>query len=80
MEDRVRRVQIESLMTPRQVAQFLQVSVCTVGRWSRQGRLKFFRVGRRGDMRYRLEDVLRFIEDSTAQPREPRVTVGTRSL
>jgi len=80
MKDPVKGIQLESLMTPRQVAQFLQVSVCTVGRWSRQGRLAFFRVGRRGDMRYRLEDVLRFIEDSTAQPREHKATVGNRGL
>ncbi len=79
MEDEARRDHLERLMTPRQVAQSLQVSVCTVGRWSRQGRLKFFRVGGRGDMRYRVEDVLRFIEDSTVQPRKRRATVATRS-
>lgn len=66
MEERVKRIQVESLMTARQVADFLQVSVCTVGRWSRKGALKFYRVGGRGDMRYQLKDVLRFLEESSS--------------
>ena len=65
MKERVKRTSLESLMTARQVADFLQVSVCTVGRWSRQGSLKFYRIGGRGDMRYRLEDVIRFLDDSS---------------
>jgi len=66
MEERVKQTQVESLMTARQVADFLQVSVCTVGRWSRKGALKFYRVGGRGDMRYQLKDVLRFLEESSS--------------
>ena len=68
MGERIRQTQIESLMTARQVANFLQVNVCTVGRWSRQGALKFYRVGGRGDMRYRLDDVLRFLDESSTRP------------
>jgi len=64
MEERVKQTQIEGLMTSRQVAEFLQVHVCSVGRWSRKGRLKFYRVGGRGDRRYRLEDILQFLEES----------------
>lgn len=70
MEKHVQKARIESLMTARQVAEFLQVSVCTVGRWSRQGGLRFVRVGRRGDMRYSLEDVHRFIDASTTRAGE----------
>lgn len=69
MEERVKQTQVESLMTARQVADFLQVSVCTVGRWSRKGALKFYRVGGRGDMRYQLKDVLRFLEESSSGSR-----------
>ena len=64
MDERIKQTPIESLMTARQVADFLQVSVCTVGRWSRRGALKFYRVGDRGDMRYRLDDILRFLDES----------------
>ncbi len=49
------------MLTTRQVADFLQVSVCTVRRWSDRGLLKFYRVGSRGDRRFRREDVLRFL-------------------
>lgn len=69
MEERVKQTQVESLMTARQVADFLQVSVCTIGRWSRKGALKFYRVGGRGDMRYRLKDVLSFLEESNSHSR-----------
>jgi len=68
MEERIKQAQLESLITARQVAEFLQVSVSTVGRWSRQGAIKFYRVGGRGDMRYRVEDVFRFLEDTGAHP------------
>jgi len=52
---------LEMMLTTRQVADFLQVSVCTVRRWSDRGLLKFYRVGSRGDRRFRREDVLRFL-------------------
>jgi len=48
----------ESLMTPHQVADFLQVSVMTVRRWTRSRQLNGYRVGGRGSWRYRREDVL----------------------
>ena len=78
MEERVKQPQVESLMTARQVAEFLQVSVCTIGRWSRRGALKFYRVGGRGDMRYRLKDVLSFLEESSCHSRAD--TVGEKLL
>ena len=78
VEEQVKKVQIESLMTARQVAEFLQVSVCTVGRWSRQGCLRFVRVGRRGDLRFSLEDVLRFIDASTTRAGERSRSDGMR--
>jgi excisionase family DNA binding protein len=78
VEEQVKKVRIESLMTARQVAEFLQVNVCTVGRWSRQGRLRFVRVGRRGDMRFRLEDILRFIDASTTRASERSGSDGIR--
>lgn len=56
---------LESMLTARQVADFLHVSICTVRRWSDKNMLKFYRVGSRGDRRYRREDVLRFLDKST---------------
>ncbi len=56
---------LEAMLTVRQVADFLHVSICTVRRWSNKGMLNFYRIGSRGDRRYRREDVLRFLEESS---------------
>ncbi len=61
MED----TQLDGMLTVRQVADFLHVSICSVRRWSDRGTLRFYRVGSRGDRRYQREDVLRFLEDSS---------------
>ena len=57
---------LEMMLTNRQVADFLQVSICTVRRWSDKGMLKYYRVGSRGDRRYRRADVLSFLENPPA--------------
>jgi excisionase family DNA binding protein len=57
--------QLDRMLTVRQVADFLQVSICSVRRWSDKGTLKFYRVGSRGDRRYQREDVLRFLDESS---------------
>ncbi len=49
---------LESLMTPRQVSDFLQVSIFTIRRWTRNNQLKGYRLGRQGNWRYKREDVL----------------------
>jgi excisionase family DNA binding protein len=65
MRHTVKETPLETMLTVRQVADFLHVSICTVRRWSNKGMLKFYRVGSRGDRRYRREDVLRFLEESS---------------
>ena len=65
MKQTVREVSLETMLTVRQVADFLHVSICTVRRWSNNGTLKYYRVGSRGDRRYRKEDVLQFLEQSS---------------
>ncbi|MEE8373388.1 MAG: helix-turn-helix domain-containing protein [Dehalococcoidia bacterium] len=57
--------QLEAMLTARQVAEFLQVSISTVRRWSDRGMLQFYRIGSRGDRRYRRDDVMRFLHEST---------------
>jgi excisionase family DNA binding protein len=51
----------EMLMTCVEVAEFLRVHVSSVRRWSRSGRLKAYKVGGRGDWRYKHNDVLAFL-------------------
>ncbi len=60
--------QLESMLTARQVADFLQVSISTVRRWSDKGMLKFYRIGSRGDRRYRRDDVMKFLHESSQAP------------
>ncbi len=53
----------EAMLTARQVADFLQVHISTLRRWSDKGVLKSYRVGPRRDRRYRQEDVLSFVHE-----------------
>jgi len=65
MQQTMKETNPERMLTARQVADLLQVSICSIRRWSDKGILKFYRVGHRGDRRYWREDVLRFLEDSS---------------
>ena len=69
MGQNVKETQLEMMLTVRQVSEYLQVSMCTLRRWSDRGMLRFYRIGSRGDRRYRMEDILRFVDESTRQPR-----------
>jgi|LSQX01.1.fsa_nt_gb excisionase family DNA binding protein len=51
-------------MTPKQAADYLQVSEATVYRWTREGRLPAYRIG--GSRRYKREDL-----DDLAEPIAP---------
>ena len=61
---------LEKMLTVQQVAEFLQVSACSVRRWSDSGKLKFYRVGDRGDRRYWHEDIIRFLKKSSPHLRD----------
>lgn len=47
-----------------QASKFLQVSQNTLRNWDRNGTLKAFRLGTRKAMRYKKEDLIKFIEKS----------------
>jgi excisionase family DNA binding protein len=53
------------ILTCDEVAEYLRVHVGSVRRWSRSGKLTAFKVGGRGDWRYREQDVLAFLYDAT---------------
>ena len=55
----------KTIMTSEEVAEFLRVHLTTVRRWSRSGKLKAYKVGGRGDWRYRQQDVLAFLYSYT---------------
>ena len=54
------------LLTVGQAARSLNVHPNTVRRWSRQGLLNCYRVGPRGDRRFRRTDVERLLEVKSA--------------
>ena len=57
----------KEIMTCDEVAEFLRVHVSSVRRWSRSGKLMAFKVGGRGDWRYREQDVLAFLYDANRE-------------
>jgi excisionase family DNA binding protein len=50
------------MLTASEVAQMLHLHVNTVKRLGDRGELPFYRVCKRGDRRFRLDDVMRFLE------------------
>lgn len=59
---------IDPMLTASDVARLLNVHMNTVRRWSNQGVLKAYRIGSRGDRRFRQEDIDYFLsqENKTA--------------
>jgi excisionase family DNA binding protein len=57
---------IEPMLTTSDVARLLNVHINTVRRWSNQGTLKTYRIGARGDRRFRREDIANFLSPETS--------------
>jgi excisionase family DNA binding protein len=51
----------EPMLTVSDVAHLLNVHVNTIRRWSNRGALKAYRIGSRGDRRFRSEDIASFL-------------------
>jgi excisionase family DNA binding protein len=65
---------IAPMLTASDVAHLLNVHLNTVRRWSNQGVLKAYRIGTRGDRRFRQEDITYFLSQ------EHRVANGKRGI
>ncbi len=69
--------EIMPMLTVRDVACLLNIHVNTARRWSDQGILKSYRITRRGDRRFRQDDIARFLAEyndfnmNKASTREP---------
>jgi len=58
-----------SMLTVREVSQILHVHSNTLRRWSDLGLIKAYRIGPRGDRRFRQEDItLMLLEESKGIP------------
>jgi excisionase family DNA binding protein len=55
--------EIMPMLTVKDVARLLNIHVNTARRWSDQGILKSYRITRRGDRRFRQEDIARFLAE-----------------
>lgn len=53
--------EIKPMLTVKDVARLLNIHVNTARRWSDQGILKSYRITRRGDRRFRQEDIASFL-------------------
>ncbi len=57
--------EVDSMLTVSEVARLLSVHINTVRRWSNQGILNTYRVGSRGDRRFRREDITSFLSQES---------------
>ena len=57
--------EIDPMLTTSEVARLLNVHINTVRRWSNQGVLKTYRIGARGDRRFRREDIASFLSQKS---------------
>ena len=55
--------EIMPMLSIRDVARLLHIHVNTARRWSDQGIIKSYRITRRGDRRFRQEDIARFLAE-----------------
>ena len=53
------------MLTTSDLADFLNVHINTVRRWSNGGIIKAYRIGTRGDRRFQKEDIARFLQKNT---------------
>jgi excisionase family DNA binding protein len=55
--------QVRPMLTVREVARLLHIHSNTVRRWSDRGIIRAYRITRRGDRRFRREDIAHFLAD-----------------
>jgi len=51
------------MLTVREVARLLHIHSNTLRRWANQGIIRAYRITRRGDRRFRREDIARFLAE-----------------
>ena len=62
-QDMANRRKIDPMLTTSDVAHLLNIHMNTVRRWSNQGVLRAYRIGSRGDRRFRQEDIAIFLSE-----------------
>jgi len=62
-EDMTEDGRMSDMLTVREVARLLHVHPNTLRRWSNDGRIKACRINRRGDRRFKCEEIARFLAE-----------------
>lgn len=57
----------EAMLKTSDVARLLSVHINTVRRWSRKGILKAYRICSRGDLRFKQEDIDKFLQEGPVE-------------
>lgn len=71
---------VDATLTVGRAARVLGVHPNTVRAWSDRGRLRYYRINDRGDRRYRLGDLQRFLASAAVQPSPPGGTGHAAAL
>jgi len=69
---------ISEMLTTRDVARLLHVHPNTVRRWSERGLMRAYRISRRGDRRFRREDIAQFLAGLSAHGGNEKKTNSTQ--
>jgi len=67
VRDMVSHTGKNSMLTTSDVARLLNVHINTLRRWSNKGIIRMYRIGPRGDRRFRREDIASFLTKSEAR-------------
>ena len=66
------------LLTVREVARLLHIHGNTVRRWSDRGIIRAYRITRRGDRRFRREDIAHFLDELNASNGDEKEASSTQ--
>ena len=69
MQSELRTNELRRMLTVNEVAHVLHIHPTTVRRWEKKGLLKSYRLGARGSIRFKREDISNFI-DSAKKPQD----------
>ncbi len=63
-----RHKHMNTMLKTSEVAHLLNVHINTVRRWSNRGTIRAYRIGPRGDRRFRTEDITGFVQEVKTNP------------
>jgi len=70
--------EIGPMLTIREVTRLLHIHPNTLRRWSDRGIIRSFRITRRGDRRFRREDIARFLAELNVNRDNKEITSSNR--